>query len=116
MSDAQKPQRTRRAFTAEQKPAVRRHLADKATVSDLADELDIQPSQTHPWGNHVLQQAERAFERSGNGRRDDTKIARLEAKIAQKEAKLVHKNEVISELLEERVQLEKFLALAVVVG
>ncbi len=110
MSNAPHPRRARRKFTAQQKAAaVRRHLADKIPISDLADELDVQPSQIHQWVHQVLEQAERAFERLGPSSRDDGKIARLEATIAQRDAKLAHKNEVISELLEEHVQLKKEL-------
>jgi len=42
---------------------VRRHLQDQVSVSDLAAELDVQPSQIHQWVNVVLTQAERAFEK-----------------------------------------------------
>lgn len=49
----------RRSFTAEQKAdVVRRHLKDKVAVSDLADELNIQPSQIHQWVATVLSQLE----------------------------------------------------------
>ena len=55
----------RRHFSAEQKAqVVRRHLAGKEAVSDLADELQIQPSVIHLWVKQVLEQAERAFEKS----------------------------------------------------
>jgi transposase-like protein len=100
--------RTRRHFTAEQKATiVRRHVAEKAPVSDLADELGVQPSQIHHWVKQVLEQAARAFENGGPGKRrdehaKDEKIARLESKLAQK-------NEVVAELLQEHVQLKKVL-------
>jgi transposase len=101
--------RTRRHFTAEQKAqVVRRHLSDKVPVSDLADELKIQPSLVHLWVKQVLDQAEKAFERSAarvGQRADDTKSQ----KIAQLEAKLVKKNEVVAELMEAHVQLKKEL-------
>lgn len=38
---------------------VRRHLAGKEQVSDLADEFGVQPSMIHNWVNQVLAQAER---------------------------------------------------------
>jgi len=41
---------------------VRRHLADKVPVSDLADAFSVQPSQIHMWVKQVLDQAEKAFE------------------------------------------------------
>jgi transposase len=38
-------QRTRRHFTVEQKVAIlKRHLMDKASVSNLCDEYQLQPS------------------------------------------------------------------------
>ena len=92
----------RRRFGAEKKAQiVRRHLADKAPVSDLADEFGVQPSQIHTWVKQVLDQAEKAFERSEGPRR---KEAANVAKIAQLVEKLTTKNEVISELMEENVK------------
>ena len=95
----------RRRFGAEKKALiVRRHLADKVPVSDLADEFGVQPSQIHTWVKQVLDQAEKAFERSGGPRR---KEAGKDAKIAQLEEKLTTKNEVISELMEENIKAKK---------
>lgn len=99
--------RTRRHFTAQQKAdVVRRHLADKVPVSDLADELGVQPSQIHLWVRQVLDQAEKAFERSAGAKRDDRD---KEQRIEWLEAKLVDKNEVIAELMHEHVVLNKEL-------
>jgi len=97
--------KSRRRFGAERKALiVRRHLADKVAVSDLADEYGIQPSQIHTWVKQVLDQAEKAFERSSGPRR---KEEAKDAKIAQLEEKLTTKNEVISELMEENVKAKK---------
>lgn len=99
--------KTRRHFTAVQKAqVVRRHLADRVPVSDLADELGVQPSQIHLWVKLVLEQAEKAFERSP-GQRRDAEVK--ERRIAQLEQKLTHKNEVIAELMQEHVELKKEL-------
>ncbi len=96
---------TRRHFSAEQKAQiVRRHLAGKEAVSDLAEELQLQPSLIHLWVKQVLDQAERAFERSG-GTRVIAQAA--ERRIEHLEARLVQKNEVISELMEENVRAKK---------
>ena len=99
--------KTRRHFTAEQKAEiVRRHMAGKEAVSDLADEFGLQPSLIHGWVNQVLSQAERAFDRpTGKRRIEEAK----ERKIAHLEDKLANKNEVIAELLQEHVQLKKEL-------
>ena len=98
--------RSRRSFSDEVKAnVVRRHLSEKVPVSDLADELQVQPSMIHLWIKQVLDQAEKAFRRpkkSGRAQSDskDSKIAALEAKLAAK-------NEVISELMEENVKAKK---------
>ena len=95
----------RRRFDAQKKAQiVRRHLVEKVPVSDLADELDVQPSQIHAWIKQVLDQAEKAFERSSGPRRNE--VAK-DAKIAQLEEKLTTKNEVISELMEENIKAKK---------
>ena len=95
----------RRRFDAEKKARiVRRHLADNVPVSDLSDEFGVQPSQIHTWVKQVLDQAEKAFERSNGPRRKEAGDA---ARIAQLEQKLTTKNEVISELMEENVKAKK---------
>jgi len=113
MSDS-KERKQRRHFGDDQKAAiVRRHLADKVPVSDLADEYKIQPGLIYLWIKQVLEQAERAFQQSsgkrGRPKQDskDRRIAELEARLARHEAKLVQKNEVISELMEENVRAKK---------
>lgn len=101
--------KSRRHFTAAQKAeVVRRHLSGKVPVSALAEELKIQPSLIHLWIKHVLDQAEKAFEKSADRsarRVDDLKSQ----KIAHLEAKLAKKNEVVAELMEAHVQLKKEL-------
>jgi transposase len=96
----------RRHFTSGQKAeVVRRHLAGKEAVSDLAEELKIQPSLIYLWVKQVLDQAEKAFERSA-GRAPRVEQAK-ERRIEQLEARLATKNEVIAELMEENVRAKK---------
>lgn len=97
--------KVRRHFSPEQKAQiVRRHLTGKEAVSDLADEVQVQPSQIHLWIKQLLDQAEHAFVRSTDSRRTeqarDRRVEKLEAKITQK-------NEVIAELMEENVRAKK---------
>ena len=99
---------TRRHFTAAEKAdIVCRHVSGKEAVSDLADELGVEPSQIHGWVKQVLDQAEKAFH-PGSGR--PLRIEQLkDRKIEHLQAKLVDKNEVIAELMEEHVKLKKEL-------
>jgi transposase-like protein len=63
---------SRRRFIPEQKAQiVRRHLANKESVSALAEEFGLQPSQIHLWVNTLLAQADKAFERSSGSTRAD---------------------------------------------
>ena len=102
--------RTRRMFTSTQKAEiVRRHLQDQVPVSELAAELDVQPSQIHQWVQAALAQIERAFEKPGKKpKRSAAKLEQLkDRKIYQLEQKLNLKNEVIAELMEENVKAKK---------
>ena len=61
--------RKRRSFSPPEKAAaVRQHLVDKVPVSQIADEMKVQPTLIHNWINTVMTQAERAFESSLCGR------------------------------------------------
>jgi len=100
--------KSRRRFSDEFKAnVVRRHLGDKVSVSDLAAELEVQPSMIHLWVKLVLEQAEKAFERSKGPSRVKLAGDSDKRRIAQLEAKLANKNEVIAELLEENVKVKK---------
>lgn len=102
--------RTRRMFTSTQKAeVVRRHLKDQVPVSQLATELDVQPSQIHQWVQAALSQIERTFETPEKKPvRSAKKLEQLQQKrIHQLEQKLNLKNEVIAELMEENVKAKK---------
>lgn len=99
--------RRRRNFSSEEKATIlRRHLADKVSVADLAEEYHIQPSVLYQWQRQLLDNAARALEsRRGADRRE----AKLEAKIEALETKLQHKDSVIAEISEEFVKTKKEL-------
>ena len=100
------PRKPRKVYTPAQKVAIlRRHLLDHVPVSDLCDELQLNPNQFYLWQKAFFEQGAAAFERTakkGNSASDakDRKIAALQLKLA-------NKNEVISELLEENVRSKK---------
>jgi transposase-like protein len=105
--------KSRRKFIAEQKAAiVRRHLKGKEPISAIAEELSIQPTQIHQWVAIVVDQAERAFEKTAKSEKAskmaEAKVAQLKEQQIQKlREKLIHKNEVIAELMEENVKAKK---------
>ena len=104
---------SRRKFTAEQKAAiVRRHLKGKESIATIAEELSIQPTQIHQWVAVVMEQAEKAFEKTAKSDKAsklaEAKINALkEQQIRRLQEKLIPKNEVIAELMEENVRAKK---------
>ena len=95
--------RSRRHFSPKEKVAIlKRHLLDKVAVSDLCDELDLQPRVFYRWQQEFFENGAAAFE--SDSKREST---RLERRIGQLEDKLQQKNEVLSELVEEHMLLKK---------
>lgn len=95
----------RRHFTSEDKvKALRRHLVEKVPVSDLCEELRIQPTQFYRWQQIFFENGTAAFDRLAKARpsADQERIAALEQKLNRK-------HEVLSELMEEHVALKKSL-------
>ena len=97
--------RKRKNYTAEEKVSIlRRHYIDRVAISDLCEELGLQPTVFYRWQKQFFENGAAAFERV-NGRKQDG----TERRNAELEAKLRRKNEVLSELMEEHVQLKKSL-------
>ncbi len=96
---------TRKHFTAAEKMAIlRRHLLEQVPVSDLCDEYGIHPTLFYRWQKQLFENGAAAFEyRPKSGQDAASK------KITALEEKLVRKNEVLSELMEEHIKLEKAL-------
>jgi len=87
--------RSRRTFTAQEKAAaVKRYLVDKIPVSDLCDQLGLQPTQIYAWQKQLFENAEAAFvtpgRKSKQGDAKDKKIQSLEAKIQVKNEVRLH--------------------------
>ena len=97
----------RRHFTGAEKVSIlKRHLIDKVTISALADEFELLPTQIYNWlkeffeNGHVAFHNARASKAADNAK--DQTIGRLEAKIQRKDS-------VLAELMEEHVALKKSL-------
>lgn len=97
--------RRRRNFSGEEKVRIlRKHLVDRIPVSDLCDELGLQPTVFYRWQKEFFEHGAAAFERVSNGkkRKEERRIKALEEKIKKKD-------EVLAELMEEHVALKKSL-------
>src|SRR5437870_8691083 len=100
--------RQRRHFTPEQKVALLRlHLLEKKPVSDICQENNLAVNLFYLWQKQFFENGTAAFENSGKHRKAEQDAK--DKKIAALQDKLQRKNEVLSELMEEHVQLKKEL-------
>ena len=97
----------RKNYQAEEKVAIlKRHLVDEETVSSICESLKLQPSQFYSWQKLFFENGASAFKQTP--KKASCKISE-QKQIEQLESKLTKKNEVLSELLEEHIQLKKEL-------
>ena len=95
----------RHNYMPQEKVAIlKRHLLEQVPISDLCDEYQLQPTVFNRWLKEFFENGSAAFEKS-NSRKKTTE----EKRIQQLESKLQTKNEVLSELMEEHIQLKKDL-------
>ena len=100
--------RERRHFTPEQKVALLRlHLLEKRPVSDICQENNLSVTLFYLWQKQLFENGTAAFENAGKRRKAG--LDAKDRKISALEEKLQRKNEVLSELMEEHVQLKKEL-------
>ena len=95
----------RHNYTSQEKVVIlKRHLIDRVLVSDLCDEYHLQPTVFYRWQKDFFENGAMALEKSSS------RLKKAEEKrIQQLEAKLQTKNEILSELMEEHIQLKKDL-------
>ena len=70
----------RKHYTSEEKVAIlRRHLLDKVPVSDLCEELDLQPTAFYRWQKEFFENGAAAFQSKGRPAREvEEKQKRIE--------------------------------------
>src|SRR6476660_6436130 len=93
----------RKHYTGEEKVAIlRRHLLDKVPVSDLCDELGLQPTVFYRWQKEFFENGAAAF--SGKSRPDHQAE---QQRIDFLEKKIQTKDEVLAALMAEHLALKK---------
>ncbi len=94
---------TRRRWTAEEKAQiVRRHLRDKVSLADLADETGASPGLISQWVKTLMESAEAIFA-------NELKQVKRnrEKELMAKEARIAQLQEVVAELSTEVLRLKK---------
>ena len=95
----------RKNYSPPEKVAIlKRHLIDKVPVSQLCEEYQLQPTIFYNWQKLFFENGAAAFLSPKRAAIDprDQKIEQLQARLQRKDA-------VLSELLEEHIQLKKEL-------
>lgn len=93
----------RKKHTSEQKAAIlREHLVDKVPVSDLCDKHGIHPTIFYRWQKKMFENLPQLFDRE-RGSRPST----LETQNQALREKLAHKDRVISEIMEDYIEVKK---------
>ena len=97
----------RKHYTAEEKVAIlRRHLFDKVPVSDLCEELALQPTVFYRWQKELFENGASAFQLRGRPRHQ---AEEKQKRIEFLEKKVQTKDEVLAELMAEHIALKKSL-------
>lgn len=95
----------RKNYSPEEKLSVlKRHLVEGVPVSDLCDELQLNPNVFYGWQKQLFENGVLTFQRARK-----TQVDPRDERIEQLEAKLRQKNEVLAELMQEHVALKKAL-------
>ena len=100
--------RQRRHYPPEQKvAALRLHFIEKVPVSDVCEKLGIAVNLFYTWQKQLFDNGHLAF--TANDKRRKASSDAKDRTIAALQEKLQRKHEVLSELMEEHVQLKKAL-------
>ena len=102
----------RKNYSPEEKLAIlKRHLVEGTPVSDLCDEVQLNPNVFYGWQKQLFENGVSAFERPRKVGPDprDQRIEQLEDKLRQK-------NEVLAELMQEHVEFYNHVRLHSAIG
>ena len=95
----------RNQYAPEEKVAIlRRHLLEKEPISNLCDELGLQPTVFYRWQKEFFENGAAAFQAKA---RSDQQAE--QERIDYLEKKIQRKDEVLAELMSEHIALKKEL-------
>jgi len=101
--NTQQPERKLRRWSAAEKARiVRRHLQEKVSLADLADEYKVAPGQISAWCKQAMEGLEGVFAQTA--KREDRAVNR---ELVAKKTRISQLQEVVTELSEEVLRLKK---------
>ena len=100
---------TRKKYTAEEKVRILRlHLVERRAVSDICDELSLNPNVFYRWQKQFFENGAAAFDQPAT-RGKEKRFKRLEHRNTQLQEKLAQKDEVIAEIMASHIELKRNL-------
>jgi transposase len=97
----------RKHYTSEEKVTIlRRHLLDKIPVSDLCEELGLQPTVFYRWQKEFFENGASVFQ---SKQRPTRQVEEKQKRIDFLEKKVQTKDEVLAELMAGHMALKKSL-------
>jgi transposase len=97
----------RKHYTSEEKVTIlRRHLLDKIPVSDLCEEVGLQPTVFYRWQKEFFENGASALQ---SKERPARQVEEKQKRIEFLEKKVQTKDEVLAELMAEHIALKKSL-------
>jgi transposase-like protein len=98
----------RKKFSAEEKVRILKlHLVEKRPISDICNEIGLNPNIFYRWQQQFFENGTAAFEKAVG--KKDSHAKKLEQENAKLKAKLAHKDEVIAEIMASHVELKNSL-------
>ena len=101
--------RRRHRSPQEKADLLKKHHLEKVPVTEICEELGMQPSVFYHWQRELFERAPQVFEGGAKKGGGDTRAQQLERENAALRAKLAKKDEVIAEISAEYVALKKEL-------
>ena len=96
--------RERRHFSSQEKAGIlKEHLFENKPISQICKENGLQPTVFHRWKQQFAENMAAAFEKNGDRREESMRQKKAEKLVK----KLAQKNEVLSELMQEHIELKK---------
>ena len=97
----------RKHYSPEEKVSIlRRHLVEGVPISDLCDELGLQPTVFYRWQKELFENGAAAFQ---SQERPHRQVEEKQKRIEFLEKKVQTKDEVLAELMAEHIALKKSL-------
>lgn len=98
----------KKLYSSEEKAIIiREHLENKVSISELSEKYEIHPNLLYKWQKQLFEQAPQSLSRKTN--KDQRIATKASRRIEELEALLQRRENLITELVQENIDLKKNL-------